>query len=336
MPDEARSTDPRVLDDLADRGKPPANRSALDRWVSQASQSTKGLESGRLSHLIATTVAVAVLQQAVDDSGRPLFLLKGGTYLQYRLPHGSRTTRDVDGLVRGDLEVFLAALDPVLAQDWGTVTLQRTAADQINVPGKLIKPRRFHLKLLIRGEVWRSVKVEISADEAGAGEVYEELIPARLHHFGLPTPDRLLGIAVQYQVAQKMHACTDPHDPPDTRNERARDLPDLLLLQRLIAAEGSPSMVDLCAACTAVFEARAAEAVALGAEPRQWPPVIVAHAGWDTDYAAAAAEAEVDETLNEAVAELNRWIEAIAGATEQTTTSASVPESVPGSDPETA
>jgi hypothetical protein len=233
-------------------------------------------------------VTVAVLQRAVDDSGKPLFLLKGGTYLQYRLPSGSRATKDVDGLVRGDLEAFLSALDGVLAEDWGSVALQRTASEVIDVPGKVVKPRRFYLKLLIRGEVWRRVKVEVSPDEGGAGGVHEELAPATLHHFGLPTPDPLIGIGVRYQVAQKLHACTDPHDPPASLNDRARDVPDLLMLRQLTVDEGIPTLLDLRGACESVFAARAAEAAQLGHEPRGWPPHVAAHAGWEIAPLSAA------------------------------------------------
>lgn len=305
---------PRMFDNLEPREKSPANKRVLDRWVSELSSSPNGLEAGRLSHLIAATVGVAVLQQAVDLSGKPLFLLKGGTYLQYRLPGGSRATRDVDGLIRGDLFAFFSALDAVLSEDWGAITFQRTPAEEFEIPGKVLRPRRFHLKLLIRGEVWRRIKVEVSPDEAGAGDHYEELAPARLHYFGLPTPDRLLGIAVQFQVAQKVHAVTDPHDPPDVLNERARDLPDLLLLKRLIDLEGLPTNDDLRVACEAVFESRAAEAEQLGTEPRRWPPAVVPHSGWETDYVAAADEAGITLSLADAVDEVNMWIQEIARA----------------------
>lgn len=314
MPDIPEPTNFRVLGSFEHRGKSPATKSVLDRWVSEASRLPHGIEAGRLAHLISTTVAVAVLQQAVDASGRPFFLLRGGTYLQYRLRSGSRATRDVDGLVRGDLEQFLAELDTTLAQDWGAVSLQRTAAEPIAVPGKLLLPQRFYLKLSIRGEVWRRVKVEISADEADAGSLHEDLIPAHLHYFGLPTPERLLGIGVQYQVAQKLHACTDPHNPPDLRNERARDVADLLLLKSLIEREGFPALGDVLAACVKVFEARAAEAVALGRPARVWPPTVVPHPGWEVDYAAAAAEVGLELALEAAVAQVNAWIDAIASA----------------------
>jgi len=79
--------------------------------------------------------------------------------------------------------------------------------------------------------------VEIAPHEAGAGHEQDVLIAPGLGHFGLPNPDFLLGIALRYQIAQKIHACTDPHDPPGYRNDRARDVVDLLLLRDLAAVD---------------------------------------------------------------------------------------------------
>jgi hypothetical protein len=36
---------------------------------------------------------------------------------------------------------------------------------------------------------------------------------------------------MRYQIAQKVHASTDPHNPPEFVNDRARDVVDLLLLR---------------------------------------------------------------------------------------------------------
>ena len=60
-------------------------------------------------------MVVAALQRAVDEAG-PLFLLKDGTLLQHRLGLDARATRDIDGLVRGDLTRFLVVLDEVIRQ----------------------------------------------------------------------------------------------------------------------------------------------------------------------------------------------------------------------------
>jgi len=53
------------------------------------------MDAGRLGWLIASTVVVAALQRAVDQSGRSLFLLKGGTYLQHRMSWAGRPNRAV-------------------------------------------------------------------------------------------------------------------------------------------------------------------------------------------------------------------------------------------------
>lgn len=102
--------------------------------------------------------------------------------------------------------------------------------------------------------------MEVAPDEAGAGDEQDVLAAPGLGHFGLPNPEFLLGIALRYQIAQKIHACTDPHDPPAERNDRARDVVDLLLLRDLAAVDGTPSGAQLREACTALLTARATEA----------------------------------------------------------------------------
>lgn len=298
---------------LKERGKEPRSASVLSSWIAKA-QEAVGLEADRLSWLVASTVVVAVLQRALDEEGRARFLLKGGTYLQYRLNWSGRPTKDIDGLVRGDLDHFLDALDEVLRKPWGPLELRRSAVETIDVPGKLIKPRRFHVQVSLRGDVWRKVKIEISPDEAGAAGEQDVLRAPNLEHFGLESPGELLGIAMRFQIAQKIHACTDPHLPPDQKNERARDAVDLFLLRELVATEGTPSLTELRQACEAVFRARAEEAGRAGTPAREWPPTAVAHPHWATDYAGAAQKAGATLTLDEAIAELNRWIADIDAA----------------------
>ena len=68
----------------------------------------------------------------MDVSGTPLFLLKGGTMLQYRLPGMSRTIQDIDGLVRGDIDRFLTELDGFPHPRWpGSGCPPRTTPDHL-------------------------------------------------------------------------------------------------------------------------------------------------------------------------------------------------------------
>ncbi|MGF3056928.1 nucleotidyl transferase AbiEii/AbiGii toxin family protein [Microbacterium sp. YY-01] len=106
------------MGELRPKGKAPASARVLNTWIAQAERQLES-DGGRLGWLIASTVVAAALQQAVDEQGEPMFLLKGGTLLQHRLPQLSRATTDLDGLIRGDIDRFLAVLDEVLDRPWG-------------------------------------------------------------------------------------------------------------------------------------------------------------------------------------------------------------------------
>jgi hypothetical protein len=127
---------------LRPKGKQPNSARVLNAWIAQAERQL-GSDGGRLGWLVASTIATAALQQAVDELGEPLFLLKGGTLLQHRVPGTSRATTDLDGLIRGDIDAYLDTLDEVLQRPWGACQLRRGEVEVINVPNRLIKPRRF-------------------------------------------------------------------------------------------------------------------------------------------------------------------------------------------------
>lgn len=193
----------------------------------------------------------------------------------------------------------------------GPLTLRRGEVELVNVPTKLIKPRRFDIMIEIRGVTWRRIHFQISPDEAGIVSDFEAIEPPPLNGFGLPDPDTLVGIAMRFQIAQKLHAVSDPHDPPTAINDRPRDVVDLLLLRDLAADTGVPTLVDIRTAGAAVFEARANEARQLGYPDRAWPPVVVAHTHWAADFKRAATSAGIPLSIDLAVAEVDAWIEEI-------------------------
>ncbi|MFN8106658.1 MAG: hypothetical protein U0R21_02595 [Nocardioidaceae bacterium] len=119
---------------------------------------------------------------------------------------------------------------------------------------------------------------------------------------------------MRFQIAQKLHAVSDPHQPPGSINDRARDVVDLLLLRDLIAATGSPTLAEVRSAGVAVFDARAVEAAELGQPIRAWPPTIAAHSHCVDDYARAAASGGIAHSLDAAVAEAIDWIVTIAAS----------------------
>lgn len=218
----------------------------------------------------------------------------------------ARATKDVDTLFRGSFENFVDSLDEALSQPFDGITFRRTDPVQINVPGKIYRPRRFDVMLQIRGRIWRRITVEVSADEGRAGSLVDRIKAPSLKHFGLSVPPTTAGIVLDYQVAQKLHACTDPHTT-EHPNDRVRDVIDLHLLKAAFYEQGDLS--SLAEACRDLFSAREKEASQTKeVVPRPWPPTVVAHPHWQADFGTYAREVGLSMTLAEGVDTLNSWI----------------------------
>jgi nucleotidyltransferase AbiEii toxin of type IV toxin-antitoxin system len=297
---------------LPDRGKEPTSKRHLDAWIQQA-QAKTGVAVGRLGWLVASSVVIAAPQRSTAEDGYPRLLLKGGAYLETRLGLRSRATKDIDALFRGDFDELIDVLDESIRKPWGALELQRTEVQAIEGARRIVKPRRFKVKLLVNGQTWRTVDVEVAADEGLAGAEVDVFPGLPLGHFGLPSPVEFAGIVFDYQVAQKLHACSDPHRPPEEINDRARDIVDLLLIRAAFYRDGADA-VSLRAACADLFECRAAEARMLGAGSRQWPPTVVAYEHWHADFEAANVALGLGLDLVDAVATLNEWISEIDAA----------------------
>ncbi len=306
----------RAIRSLRPKEKMPNSARVLNTWIAQAERQLHS-DGGRLGWLVASTVVAAALQQAVDEQGMPLFLLKGGTLLQHRLPGTSRATSDLDGLVRGDLNQFLEQLEDSLDKQWGPCTFVRGPIETINVPNRVVKPRRFDITVQLGGSTWRRIQVEVSPDEGYAGSRPELVQALSLTGFGLPSPDHLVGLAMGYQVAQKVHAATDPHDPPAQVNNRARDVVDLLLVRDLAEATGHPSRSEIRGAIEDIFDTRAEEAEATGGIPREWPARIVVYPNWETDFRAAINSVGLHIGLDDAVDQVNTWLDHIEHSSQQ-------------------
>jgi len=299
-----------ALDSLKPRTKTPRSATILNNWITQTERNIHS-GGGRLSWLVATTVVAAMLQQATDQLGRSQFFLKGGTLLQHMLPGQTRTTTDLDGMVTGDLDEFLEALDPIMNEQWGPLAFTREAVETIDVPFKIIKPRRFDVIVKINGVTWRRIQVEVSPEEGSAGKACEMLVPPSLAGFGLPTPDHLVCLQMRYQIAQKVHASTDPHNPPDYVNDRAHDVVDLVLIRRMAKDTGQPTLKSIHDALVDIFDSRADEAVKLGRCPRYWPTRLIAYPHWKDSFERAASQAGLALSLEEAVAVVNQWLDEI-------------------------
>ncbi|MCL2785139.1 MAG: nucleotidyl transferase AbiEii/AbiGii toxin family protein [Propionibacteriaceae bacterium] len=289
--------------DLPDKRRPIPSVQALNRWLSDAERDT-GVTPKRLGRLVASTVVVAALQRSLGDDRQALFLVKGGVYIEFNLGLRARTTSDVDTLFRGTLAEFTDRLDESLTLPWGPFELSRTEVEIIDAP-KLVKPRRFWVQLSAKGAVWRRIQVEVSFPEGHMASLSHLVPPPNIGFFGLDAPDHLIGVAMDYQVAQKLHAASDP-DTDGYENQRVHDICDLLLLKDAFYPGLPPA--SLRAACVDIFEYRAGEAAQLGLPVRRWPPMFMINDFWRMAYPPLAESLGITLTVDEAVAAVAEWV----------------------------
>jgi len=297
---------------LEPRGKSPATVRAIETWIQQAEQKV-GVGSRRLGWLVATSVLISALQRVAHTDGEPRFLIKGGAYLELRLGLRARATRDLDTLFRGHFDDFIDSLDLALEEPFEGITFRRTEPREIEVTGRRVKPLRLDIMLGLRGRTWRRITLEAAPDEGSAGARVERFPSLSLVHFGLSMPPTTAGLAIDYQVAQKLHACTDPHTS-EHPNDRVRDIVDLHLL-KMAFYERELAPQSLKAACRDLFNARAVQIEAARGTGRPgWPPLVVGYEHWNADYTTYANEVGLQLSLAKAVEILNRWVEKIENA----------------------
>jgi hypothetical protein len=252
--------------------KPPGNLSHLQRLANAAAADAE-MPVGRYQLWINTHIISAVLDRVRDEDGEPLFTLKGGAAMELRLGVNARASKDYDAAFRARAEDMLDALDRALAEDWGGFQLQRTEPHPIGSTNAL----RTNIRLAYKGRPWGTVQLEIAPAEGEAGQEIDR-VPARpLDPVQIEGPERIACVSVRYQIAQKIHACTEVFTE-GRQNDRFRDLIDLPLLRDLLAEDELPAVR---AACVEIFALRA---------KHSWPPQVTVHPAWAPGFAAMAAE----------------------------------------------
>lgn len=240
----------------AGRASLPHVRSLTRRLDNLAS--ARSVTPLRLRNAIAEVVLAQML---------PPEAVKGGTAVVLRVGvRGSRFTRDVDASRAADTSTEDYVMRPVA------------------------------VKLAYRDASWLTTELEIGHDEIGSTASAVVRLPDDLFEafavVGLPAPRPVAVLAVEHQLAQKLHACAAHSDgSPSTR---PHDLVDL----QILAAADPPDLAKLAGIGRRLFASRHTKA---------WPPNVVPAANWPTLYAAAAEGLDVQPDLHAAL----RWTAAL-------------------------
>lgn len=288
-----------VLDALNDLGQStPTSRIEFDQRILAIAQ-ILGVSVKRAKVLVSSTIVAQMLPEGC--------VVKGGIGVKLRLGEtGTRATRDVD-VVAADRVGFEADLAGRLVEGWGEVppskgALKRDAqapprraftgairahkaATPDGVPPQYVmKP--FTVTLSFMGSAWAAVPVEVVDDEINGLELAES--PAAVAD-QLAAVGAALGcgafapvplISLELQIAQKLHAVTEPH------SQRVHDLIDLQLLWSSTDEDAAP--VDLTVLerlCRRTFGYRRRHA---------WPPTEVTFPeGLEAAYLEARTEVVV-------------------------------------------
>lgn len=270
---------------------PPLNVTQLNDRLRQVAAEL-GIPIARARVMLCTLIVSQMLPDAAA--------VKGGMGVKLRFGEsGTRATSDLDVSTRARGDEFEQAFRMRLAEGWGTVPPSKgeqrrnpQAPDRVAFtatvrPVKLHDPglarpeyvmHPYRASIAFLGSAWGALDVEVSDPEIEPyahtrREIDGELVRFGSHFgFGELQPVELVGL--EYQIAQKLHAVTDP------AYMRAHDLVDLQLLWN-----AGPDLPSLHTLCVRAFDWRRQQA---------WPPLPLRPMdGWELAYADARAETEV-------------------------------------------
>lgn len=201
---------------------PPKNVRYLEGRIAERAKA----ENSTVAKLKSLVANLAVCQML------PPSAVKGGTGLKLRLGESlTRQTPDLDTAFRGNMQKFEAQLRENLAAGWGDFTgavVPGTPRAPESVPAAYVM-QPFAVKLQYRNKSFTTVELEVGFDELEAtGDLTETALSTELIDtfaaLGLPRPNPVSVLPLHHQVAQKLHACTEPG------SQRAHDLVDLQLM----------------------------------------------------------------------------------------------------------
>ena len=257
----------------------------LSRAV-EAAATRDGVTARRMRRWIGAIALIETLNVARVQGILPRFIVKGGFALEFRFRSESRASRDIDivlPLERGDL---MDAAIEALRLEWSGFSFRIKGT-----PVEAERSFRIEVSALYQNKEWSTFDVELVFGPVGADEPIE---PLDLAAFGLLRPGDIPCMTVAEQIAQKLHAVTDPDE------NRPRDLIDIYLLDTRLPRLDA-TLLDHC---LTTFERRAKQ---------PWPPNIVVQDGWNAQLEALIAQFQLSITVDHVVRGVRALVNRLLG-----------------------
>lgn len=176
----------------------------------------------------------------------PGAVVKGGVALELRLTR-IRTTEDIDVVISGDPAQTLSLLRGAARIDLGDFLVFEIEEDKsggvIDTPGMHYKGARFVVRATFGGRSAPDYRFKLET-------TYEKLerfdiVPSQLVGFPQVEAGELRIHPLALQLAEKVHAYTDPNIRDDPRHSRYRDLVDIALVAANFAVDADVLASDL-------------------------------------------------------------------------------------------
>ena len=280
----------------------PGDRAHLERLIDRWSKDDEAAQAtaGRLRRLVSISV-LATMLDGLDRDGEAQLAFKGGASLELRFGPSARASRDVDALVNIDVDDAFTEIAQRLARGWEGFSGTLTDRTEIVRAGINPAPQRCRIKLNYRGRPFATLAFELGRAEAGSFVLLERVANAvDLDRVQLGPAGEVVVLGVHYQIAQKLHACSEI--PDEGANPRVHDLFDIVLLSSLARETG---LADTRAACEDTFAHR---------NKHPWPPILPDWPDWPLLWLALDIPDDARFDFHEARSLVARLIADIADA----------------------
>jgi hypothetical protein len=222
----------------------------------------QGFDQERLRRWVSFLALCGVLEHAVERGVIDTYYLKGGVAMELRFARAARTTKDFDLGLPGNRAERIRRLEAVLQLGFDEFTFRlKPEMHQMDLADTV----RVEVAVQYRTRAWQTVDIDLGPGEAQEVDFVEPAITG-LAEMGLPMARRVRCLGINEQMAQKLHACTGPH-----QEDRARDVLDILLVDML----GKLDYVRTRVAAERIFAKRGTHSFPPSAAiPATWRPEL--------------------------------------------------------------